>query len=110
MAVTISGLAARAIGVLAGLVSLGGGLLLWAVMGVVSTNVPFPAERAVESMLPLSGPMLEQPLPLAVLLPGAAFAGVFFLYGLAGVLGALLKPDYAVNLSITGPDRGGGGV
>jgi hypothetical protein len=109
MAVTIDGVVARAIGVAAGLSFLVPAVGMWVVLGAVTANVPLPpgVEPFVESVIPvLQGGvpgMAEPVLPLGVLVPASLLLAGLFAGGVFVTLGALLKPEYTVNV------RGGGG-
>ena len=112
MAWSIDGLAGRLIGVLMGIAAIVPALVLWGVLGAVSTNVPLPpgVGGVVETAIPLLGQGMERELPLAMVVPPALFVVGFIVLGLFTILGAIFKPDYAVNVRLGGRHRGSGGT
>lgn len=105
MAWTIDGVAGRALGVTGGLAMIVPAVLFWGLLGSVTTNIPFPAEGFIESMIPFVATVPDRTLPLIMAAPVLLFCGLFILVGTLVGLGALLKPDYAVNLRIGGTGR-----
>jgi hypothetical protein len=113
MAYTIDGVVARAIGVAGGLAFLVPAVGMWLVLGAVTANVPLPpgVEQYVESVIPVLQPAVpgvtDPVLPLGMLVVAAFFVIGFSSVGLFVTLGALLKPDYTLNLR-GGSPRGQG--
>ncbi|WP_318567533.1 hypothetical protein [Salinigranum marinum] len=112
MALTIDCVVARAIGVAGGLAFVAPAVGMWVVLGAVTANVPLPpgVEQFVESVIPVLQPPVpgfsEPTLSLGMLVLAGFFLISLFLVGLFVTLGALLKPDYTLNVR-GGSARGG---